>query len=354
MAHRHDRVSTACRVRSPAAIFVVACLVAAVAMPSQAQRRTTTPRNPSVTIDYGVLNSLGPAQSVPSLLLPTTPRPQLPMGSAVTRRLPAGRAVTTSRPVVLRPPGRAKAERLPKRSRPARRAIARAKPNLRSRTQKPRKLVPRPAPARRKAASVKRPRKLAARPAIPRPPIASVPLEPAVPARKSASVLPPTPKIRSRPKPLTATAPPPPPPATRAPAPPSIARSPAVPRSAKPPPTQTAAITPARQAFGVGRSYRLGFAPETSKLGAVSTERLDEIAAGAKTDTAIRLKLLAYAGAAGQTASQSRRLSLSRALAVRSYLIDKGVRSVQFEVHARGKKLEGGPPDRVDVIVTKR
>jgi outer membrane protein OmpA-like peptidoglycan-associated protein len=113
-------------------------------------------------------------------------------------------------------------------------------------------------------------------------------------------------------------------------------------------------VTPKRQGFAVGRSYRLGFAPETSKLGAVSTERLNEIAAGAKTDNAIRLKLLAYAGAAGQTASQSRRLSLSRALAVRSYLIDKGVRSVQFEVHARGKKLEGGPPDRVDVIVTKR
>jgi hypothetical protein len=64
--------------------------------------------------------------------------------------------------------------------------------------------------------------------------------------------------------------------------------------------------------------------------------------------------LLAYAGAAGQTASQSRRLSLSRALTVRSYLIDKGVGSVRFEVQAKGQKLEGGPPDRVDVIVTKR
>jgi outer membrane protein OmpA-like peptidoglycan-associated protein len=95
-----------------------------------------------------------------------------------------------------------------------------------------------------------------------------------------------------------------------------------------------------------------------SKLDGASTSLLDEIAGGTKSDSSIRLKLLAYAGAAGQTAgqtaSQSRRLSLSRALAVRSYLIDKGVQSVQFEVHARGKKLEGGPPDRVDVIVTKR
>lgn len=113
-------------------------------------------------------------------------------------------------------------------------------------------------------------------------------------------------------------------------------------------------MTPERRGFGVGRSYRLAFAPEMSKLDAAAIGQLDEIAAGAKTDRALRLKLLAYAGAAGQTASQSRRLSLSRALAVRSYLIDKGVRSVQFEVHARGRKLEGGPPDRVDLIVTKR
>ncbi len=96
------------------------------------------------------------------------------------------------------------------------------------------------------------------------------------------------------------------------------------------------------------------FASKVSKLDAASAGRLDEIAAGAKTDRSIRLKLLSYAGAAGQTASQSRRLSLSRALAVRSYLIDKGVRSVQFEVQAKGKNLEGGPPDRVDVLVTKR
>ncbi len=123
-------------------------------------------------------------------------------------------------------------------------------------------------------------------------------------------------------------------------------------QSANAPPTQTAAV--ARQGFGVGRAYRLAFGPGVSKLDAASTERLDEIAAGTKADRAIRLKLLAYAGSAAQTASQSRRLSLSRALAVRSYLIDKGVRSVQFEVQAKGKNLEGGPPDRVDVIVTKR
>ncbi len=115
-----------------------------------------------------------------------------------------------------------------------------------------------------------------------------------------------------------------------------------------------AAVAPARQEFGVGRSYRLAFASGLSKLDGTSTALLDEIASGAKSDPLIRLKLLAYADAADQTVSQSRRLSLARALAVRAYLIDEGVSSIQFEVHANGKKLEGGPPNRVDVIVTKR
>ncbi len=158
-----------------------------------------------------------------------------------------------------------------------------------------------------------------------------MPLEPARPAPRSASMVPPPPKFRDRPRP---------PPTASAVAP--------------PPPPQTAVLTAAREGFSVGRSYRLAFASGLSKLDGASTARLDEIAGGAKTDRSIRLKLLAYADAAGQTASQSRRLSLARALAVRAYLIDGGVRSVQFEVHANGKELEGGPPDRVDVIVGKR
>ena len=120
------------------------------------------------------------------------------------------------------------------------------------------------------------------------------------------------------------------------------------------PSPQTAALTPVREGFGLDQSYRLAFASGLSKLDGTSTALLNKIASGAKSDRSIRLKLLAYADAANQTASQSRRLSLARALAVRAYLIDEGVRSIQFEVHANGKNLGGGPPNRVDVIVTKR
>ena len=126
------------------------------------------------------------------------------------------------------------------------------------------------------------------------------------------------------------------------------------PPSVQAPSPQTAALTPVREGFGLDQSYRLAFASGLSKLDGTSTALLNKIASGAKSDRSIRLKLLAYADAANQTVSQSRRLSLARALAVRAYLIDEGVRSIQFEVHANGKNLEGGPPNRVDVIVTKR
>jgi outer membrane protein OmpA-like peptidoglycan-associated protein len=79
---------------------------------------------------------------------------------------------------------------------------------------------------------------------------------------------------------------------------------------------------------------------------------LDEIASRAVKDESIRLQLMAYASGTGEGANSARRLSLSRALAVRSYLIDKGVRSTRIDVRALGNRVEGGgDPDRVDVIV---
>jgi outer membrane protein OmpA-like peptidoglycan-associated protein len=82
--------------------------------------------------------------------------------------------------------------------------------------------------------------------------------------------------------------------------------------------------------------------------------QLDNIAKSLKGNEALRLQLLAYSGGASQTPSQARRLSLSRALAVRSHLIKQGIRSTRIDVRALGNKSEGGPPDRVDLIVTAR
>ena len=55
-----------------------------------------------------------------------------------------------------------------------------------------------------------------------------------------------------------------------------------------------------------------------------------------------------------ENASKARRLSLSRALAIRSFLIDQGVRSTRIEVRAMGNKVPEGPADRVDIVILNR
>ena len=73
-----------------------------------------------------------------------------------------------------------------------------------------------------------------------------------------------------------------------------------------------------------------------------------------KADDNARLQLLAYAAGAENESSKARRLSLSRALAVRSYLIAEGVRSTRIDVRALGNKTEAEPADRVDLLIDRR
>jgi outer membrane protein OmpA-like peptidoglycan-associated protein len=81
---------------------------------------------------------------------------------------------------------------------------------------------------------------------------------------------------------------------------------------------------------------------------------LKNVATALSNDPALRIELLAYAGQSREPVSQARRLSLSRALAARSKLIEQGVRSTRIDVRALGNKSAGGPADRIDIIVTKR
>ena len=67
-----------------------------------------------------------------------------------------------------------------------------------------------------------------------------------------------------------------------------------------------------------------------------------------------RLLLQAYAAASQAGTSGSRRLSLARALEVRSYLIRKGLKSTRIDVRALGTSAASGPADRVDIILLTR
>ena len=66
------------------------------------------------------------------------------------------------------------------------------------------------------------------------------------------------------------------------------------------------------------------------------------------------MQVKAFAGGSSGSPSAARRLSLSRALAVRSFLIEEGVRSTRIDVRALGNRSKGGPPERVDVFVVNR
>ena len=54
------------------------------------------------------------------------------------------------------------------------------------------------------------------------------------------------------------------------------------------------------------------------------------------------------------SSGKARRLSLSRALSVRSFLIENGVRSTRIDVRALGNKTAEEPSNRVDVTVAER
>lgn len=103
-----------------------------------------------------------------------------------------------------------------------------------------------------------------------------------------------------------------------------------------------------------GRLGEIPFAAGAAELPADGKGVLDKAAAQIKNDDSARLQIVAYASGGDDSGSQARRLSLSRALAVRSYLIDQGVRSTRMDVRALGNRSSNGPADRVDILVVHR
>lgn len=122
-----------------------------------------------------------------------------------------------------------------------------------------------------------------------------------------------------------------------------------------PTPTQTASLPSAPQSASTGskQSLRIPFSGEAATLPEPSKPDLKGIAGALSKDPALRVQVMAYASGSDD-ASKARRLSLSRALAVRSYLIEQGVGSTRIDVRALGNATEGGPAERVDLMILSR
>lgn len=364
MAQRRCKSPVSCPpwARAFLAGILSVCLLFAASTGAVAQfgRSTDGVRGPSVFVDMDVLRSLGPARTVPRVLLPTLRQPRMPGVRAPETYFPnrpaPGPAVGR---IVLTPPSslqprkskrRAAKKRAPRPTPPkmvTRKAqIPPAAPRIQSvrkipaAPKPPRALIqPTPKPAVKKTV-IKPVRKTVVQKAAPKI------VKPAVPKAAPETRKPPMPRVLARPSP------PPPRPTI---APPPLPRK--IGRAAPAKPRQTASLPPGGKsgaAIAAGNMVRLGFDSGKAKLPGPAIKQLDAVIAKLTKQTSLRLQLLAYADGASTSGSQARRLSLSRALAVRSYLIEKGIRSTRIDVRALGNQVKGSPADRVDVIINKR
>ena len=109
-----------------------------------------------------------------------------------------------------------------------------------------------------------------------------------------------------------------------------------------------------RSAGGPDGSIRIFFDGGSSDIPTDALGQITAIVNALANDPTQRLQLKAYAAAGADSASLARRLSLTRALTVRSVLIEQGVRSTRIDVRALGGKDAGDTPDRVDIFIIKR
>ncbi|MEQ9170344.1 MAG: OmpA family protein [Rhodospirillales bacterium] len=197
----------------------------------------------------------------------------------------------------------------------------------------------------------------------PAPLTAAAPPPPAMPAdpgkaadKKMADAAPPpAPKMATAKDSADKAPPPPPPPATAPgaaipPPPPPPATATAVPTPPAPKAESTASLTTGED----GRLTRVVFDESQSKLPDSAKPNLLKLADQVKDQRDVRLQLLAYAGGDDLKSNRARRLSLSRALSVRSFLIESGIRSTRIDVRALGDKTSDEPKNRVDITLAPR
>ena len=135
---------------------------------------------------------------------------------------------------------------------------------------------------------------------------------------------------------------------------PPVAKPAAAPRkvaSAQPAP----AVTPAPGAAqGLARQAVILFAQDSTVLSNTDSARLKDLVPSlnaALSGGASRVELIGYGGQPGEKDSDSRRLSLKRAIAVRQALIAAGLPSSRIDVRALGGVEDNGATDRVDIFV---
>jgi outer membrane protein OmpA-like peptidoglycan-associated protein len=152
--------------------------------------------------------------------------------------------------------------------------------------------------------------------------------------------------------PATAT----PPPATLPTAPPptaALAPVTTAPQVAQvgPPPPPPISDSAASAATSTGSGLRVTFGAGDANLSPASAAAIKNVVGSAPSGGNTSFNVVAYAAGTPEDPSTARRLSLSRALAVRSALVADGVDSSRIYVRALGAAGGAEAPDRVDLAV---
>jgi len=125
----------------------------------------------------------------------------------------------------------------------------------------------------------------------------------------------------------------------------------------KAPPAETASLPPLESTPQLPQSregvpdVQIIFRQTETAVPLVVQDQLKGLAQQLTKNEALRVTVIAYASGTTEQASTARRVSLSRALAVRAFLIDQGVNNLRINVQAAGNKNPGGEADRVDIFL---
>ena len=364
------------RASSGIAAIALACLFATDASAQQQLRQ----RQDSTTIDWSVIDQLargetrGAAATRPGAVSrpPAKPNGTKPAPTKAAAGKPARTAEPTppQQPVVLRQPAPTPPDATgvsssapPPRATAAAPAAPAPEPAFRPPVAPPVfQSQPQPPPAPVQVSSAPPPPSIMApTPAAPAPAVVPLPAPAPVPAASAP------PSVASPPAPPAAAAPPvaAPPiavPSIPAQAPRAAAGSATPPPVPAPAPAQSPAAAPApapqiqaslpNRSDAGAASARLGFANDSAELPAEARAQLRGVIDQLRRGQDARLRIEGFAS--GEDANRARRLSLSRALAVRAFLMDEGLSSTRMDVYARGSQAEGGPSDRVDLNVFRR
>jgi outer membrane protein OmpA-like peptidoglycan-associated protein len=290
---------------------------------------------PGVVVDNSVLDQLGPPSNLPELLLKDSVAPefqQILLTPPHGQKPAAGKGKKhhfTAEDLAQAPGGESAVHLHP--IKPHHAAVKQAK-------------VEKPVPvAAKESAPAALTPTLSQAPTPTAPPPAAVTSEPLAPP-PSKSKNPVTTPVPQAPAAAPAPTPTAPPPAAATSGSPT-----ALALTAQPPSTEPTATAPAQESLST-----ITFDKDSARLPDAARDTLAHLASRMGEDATLEVLVLGYAAGDEENASKARRLSLSRALAVRSFLIDQGVRRTRIEVRALGNKVPEGAPDRVDIEMQKR